>query len=302
MRGAYTVAALLWIAGCGGGSGSGSAPTATATVAASATPTVAASATATTIATESPTPERTATPTTPATAPPTNTPPATATPVTPTAIPATATHTPAPTETPTETPTPTRPVGPLVSAFGLADTNGTFDEQAGTDPFGRPVFGRQTNSAFLIYVEGRPGASGLPVATNLLSSVRDSPVGRPDLQILSNRDLGNGSLEVCDKSFPDAGGVPAVDGADFALEQSVSDALNDLGCRFRVFTEPGFACTQDNNGNFLFESAGSTVQFCALVSDAIPFPAGDTVLTARLRDTAGNAGPAIEIVVRIRGS
>lgn len=298
MRGAYTVAALLWIAGCGGGSGSGSAATATPTVAATATPTAPAAATATTVATGTPTPEPSATPT----APPTNTPPPTATPVTPTAIPATATHTPAPTETPTETPTPTRPVGPLVSAFGLADTNGTFDEQAGTDPFGRPVFGRQTNSAFLIYVEGRPGTSGLPVATNLLSSVRDSPMGRPDLQILSNRDLGNGSVDVCDKSFPDAGGVPAVGGSDFALEQSVSDALNDLGCRFRVFAEPSFACTQDNNGNFLFESAGSTIQFCALVSEAIEFPAGDTVLTVRLRDTAGNVGPATEIVVRIRGS
>jgi hypothetical protein len=140
----------------------------------------------------------------------------------------------------------------------------------------------------------------LPVATNVLSSVLNSPAGRPDLQLLSSRALGDGSPAVCDNSFPNEGGVPAVQPPDFAVEQAVSDALNDFGCRFRVFGEPGFACTQDNNGNFRFAGQATTVQFCSLVNDAVTFPSGDTVLTVRLRDTAGNVGPATEIVVRIR--
>jgi len=163
------------------------------------------------------------------------------------------------------------------------------------------VFGRQVGDGFILFVEGRPGASGLPVATNLLSSVRDRPEGRPDLQIQASRALGDGSGAVCDRAFPNDGGVPAVEPPSFAVEQAISDAMNDLSCRFRMFLEPNFACTQDNNGNFRFASLGSSTQFCTLVNEAIPFPAGDTVLRVRLRDTAGNAGPVAEIVVRVRG-
>lgn len=232
--------------------------------------------------------------------PPSATPASTSTPVLPTATAPAPTASPTAQPTATFTPTATHPTGPVVSSFGLADTNGTFDEPAGSDPLGRPIFGRQTGGGFLVFVEGRPGPSGLPVATNMLSSVLNSPAGRPDLQMLSSRALGDGSPAVCDNSFPGEGGVPAVQPPDFAVEQTVSDALNDLGCRFRVFSEPGFACTQDNNGNFRFATQATTVQFCSLVTDAVTFPAGDTVLTVRLRDTAGNVGPATAIVVRIR--
>jgi hypothetical protein len=118
--------------------------------------------------------------------------------------------------------------------------------------------------------------------------------------VVSNRALGNGSTAVCDKAFPDAGGVPAVEPPDFGFVQAVSDALNDFSCRFRPFSEADFACTQDNSGSFLFGNGGSTVQFCTLVSDALTFPTEDTVLTVRLRDTAGQAGPTSQIVVRVR--
>jgi len=37
----------------------------------------------------------------------------------------------------------------------------------------------------------------------------------------------------------------------------------------------------------------------SLVSTAIQLPVGDTTLTARLRDTGGNVGPASSIVVRV---
>jgi len=75
--------------------------------------------------------------------------------------------------------------------------------------------------------------------------------------------------------------------------------LNDWSCRFKVYAETDFACTQDTNGNFLFASAASTVQFCTLVNDVLTFPTGDTILTVRLLDTAGNAGPSTQVVVRI---
>ncbi len=246
-------------------------------------------------------PPATATPTT-AVVPPTFTPtpvvvPPTSTPVPPTVSP---TWTSAPTAMPTPTPTPF--TGPIVSGFGLADSAGTFDEPVGTDAAGRRIFGRQQGAGFILFVEGRPGTSALPVATNTLSTVLDAPVGRPDLQILVDRPLGDGSAAVCDKSIPKAGGVPGIETPGFPLEQPVSDAMNDLACRFRVFSEPDFACTQDRNGNFQYSSVASTVQFCTLVNDAIPFPPGDTIVTVRLRDTAGFVGPAAQIVVRIRGN
>ena len=298
-RGVALGTLLLVGSGCGGGGGGGGTapPPTTAVPTAVATATSVATATTTTVPTRTPT-QALPSPTVPPSA--TVAPQASATP-TNTLAPPTSTPSTVPTPEPTSTPTATPLTGPLVSAFGLADTNGTFDVPAGRDALGRPLFGRQFGSGFLLFVEGRPGPSGLPVATNLVSSVAGLPTGRPDLQVLVSRDLGDGSADVCDKAFPETGVVPAVDPPSFALEQEVSDALNDLACRFRLYTEPGFACTQDNNGNFLFASPGSTLQFCTLVNDAFPFPAGETVVTARVRDTAGNVGPATEIVVRITG-
>lgn len=288
-----TCVILATLAGCGGGGGgSSAAPTETPTSAPTRTHT-APPPTETLQPTETSVPD-TPTPRSTDTAVPTRTPT-----ISPTSTPS---PSPSPSPTHTFTPTPTPPVGPIVAAVGLADTNGTFDEPTGEDPSGRPIFGRQVGDGFLIYVEGRPGPSGLPVGDNILSSNRDDPAGRPDLQIVANRPLGDGSAEVCDKSFPDVGGVPAVTGVPFALDQPTSDAMNDLACRFRRYTEPDFACTQDRNGNFRFASLGTTLQFCSLINELDSFPAGDTVVTVRLRDTAGNVGPAVELVVRISGA
>jgi prepilin-type processing-associated H-X9-DG protein len=218
--------------------------------------------------------------------------------------PPTATHTPVP-PTPTPLPptatfTPTPPIGPRVSAFGIADSTGIFNQPTGTDAEGRAVYTRPRGDEFIIYVEGRAGTSGLGVGTDRLSFRPGDPTSQPDLQIESTQPLGNGSASVCDGSFPDAGGVPAVDPPDFGAVEEVSAALNDLACRFKVFAETDFACTQDSNGNFLFADGSSTVQFCTLVSEALTLPGGDTVLSVRLRDTAGNAGPISQIVVRVR--
>jgi hypothetical protein len=189
----------------------------------------------------------------------------------------------------------------VITAFGVADPSGTFNEPTGKDDQDRTVFSRQSGSGFIIYIEGRPGPSRLAVGTQLLDSRPNEPARQPDLQMESSAALGNGSVAVCDDSFPAPGGVPAIDPWDFAPSQPVSDALNDLSCRFRAFRDTDFACTQDSSGNLIFGNSGSTLQFCTLVDDALTFPNAPTVLTARLRDTAGNAGPPAQIVVRITG-
>lgn len=276
--------ALLMLAGCGGGGGSSAAsPTATPSEA-PATRTPTSVPTVTLVPTHTPSPEPTATLV------------PTSTPVTPDDTP-----TPEPTATPepTEVPTPTPLTGPVVVAFGVAEGGGAFSQATGTDEQGRSIFARQSGSGFILYVEGRSGLSGLPIATNLLSTLHDDPIGQPDLQIVSSRSLGNGSASVCDRAYPNVGGVPATDPPDFSFVQPVSDALNDFACRFRVFPETDFACTQDNNGYLVFSNRGADLQFCTLIGDSMKFPPGDTLLTVRLRDSAGRAGVSAQIVVRV---
>jgi len=275
------------LAGCGGGGGKGASappPTSSPTTPPppSLTPTRASTATAT--LTEVPTPE----PTDTSTVAPTGT--------------ATETPTSTPTKVATHTPTSTPLIGPLVTTIGVADASGTFNTSIETDSQGRPVYIRTASRGFTVYVEGRPGVSGLPVSTQLLNTRPDDPGRQPDLQILSSRDLGNGSVAVCDRSLPTAGGIPQVDPAEFFETQATSDALNDFACRFKAYPEADFACTQDNAGNLLFANEASTIQFCMLVDQNVTFPVGDTVLTVRLRDTAGNAGATRQVVVRIVGA
>ena len=163
------------------------------------------------------------------------------------------------------------------------------------------MFARRVGMAFIIYIEGRPGPSRLAVGSSRFNYKPGDPTEQPDLQIESGNDLGRATVSVCDGAFPVRGGVPAVEPPTFDLVTPVSDALNDFGCRFKTFLETDFACTQDRRGNYAFINASSTAQFCTLVDDALTFPNTDTVLTARLRDTAGNAGPSAQIIVRVTG-
>lgn len=189
-----------------------------------------------------------------------------------------------------------------MTALGVADASGTFNTSIETDSQGRPVYIRTSSRGFTFYAEGRPGLSGLPVATQLLNSRPNDASRQPDLQVLSSRNLGNGSAAVCDRSLPVVGGVPAVEPPEFGEVQSTSDALNDMACRFKAFLEADFACTQDSGGNLLFANPASTAQFCILVDENVAFPSGETVLTVRFKDTAGNAGPSKQVVVRIVGA
>ncbi|GBD27385.1 hypothetical protein HRbin30_02732 [bacterium HR30] len=189
--------------------------------------------------------------------------------------------------------------GPIVTAFGVADVGGQVNEPIGQDEAGRAIFSRTEEAGFILFVEGRPGRSQLPVSTVVFNPKRGDPLAQPDLQIQVNRALGDGSEVVCDATYPRVGGVPGTLLGMFDPIQSVTDALNDLGCRFRVFPEPDFACTQDRGANFVYRNPSSTVQFCALINDALTFPPGDTIVTVRLRDIGGNVGEPAQVVVRV---
>jgi hypothetical protein len=207
------------------------------------------------------------------------------------------------TPSPTTTATPTQALGPLVSFLGLTRSDDTLIAASGTTNDGLPFFTVLTGTGFSIVVEGAPGGSGVSVGNSAFSA--DNRSAYPDLQVEVSRSLGNGSSAVCDNSGPTAGGVPAIDPPGFTPTQTNINAVNDLGCRFvdgnnqpvgRKETE---ACVQFRTGEHGFVSPASTVQFCGLITSVLQFPPGDTLVTARLRDTGGNVGPIAQMVVRV---
>jgi hypothetical protein len=215
---------------------------------------------------------------------------------------ATPTSTITPTATITRTPTPTLPpsAGPRITYFGLITAFNTELKTTITDDFGRPVFIRQVGAGFFIVVEVQPGTSGRAVATETFNSNPDDPSARPDLQILSSRDLGNGSTAICDTG-PPRGGVPGIDPPDFdPTSQAVADALNDFSCRFDFHTNEN-PCTLDDSGNPAYLRGGTTLQFCTItvLGVELHFPPGDTTLVVQVRDDRGNLGFPESIVVRV---
>ncbi len=212
-----------------------------------------------------------------------------------------ATFTRTPTETFTLTPTPAVPVGPVITYFGLATAADETIAPSGEVIDGAPVYTRRFGSGFSIVVEAGPGASFRPVAPFTFNAS-----GSPDFQIQVDRPLGNGSGEVCDDTPPVLGGVPAIAPPMFSTDQDVVDTLNDLSCRFvdgqnRTIGRncSGDPCLIMRNGSFGCAGDDSTVQFCGLVSQNLTFPDGDTLVSARTRDSFGNVGPVAQIIVRI---
>ncbi len=217
--------------------------------------------------------------------------------------------TPPATATPRATSTPGSGIGPKITFFGIIRADGTEVLPTGEASDGTPVFSRSNGSGFSIVVEGAPGVFGYQVAP---SSYQPDLVTFPDLQIQSNRTLGNGSLAVCDITDPRAegtpvigGGIPAINPPAFDLSESTIDAVNDFACRFRdgagnpIARTRAEACVLFSNGDYGFVSTETTTQFCGAVDGVMPFPSGDTLLTARLRDVNGNVGPQEQIIVRI---
>jgi len=261
----------------------------------------------------------------PSPAAPTPTPPATATVAiprtqTPTAPPTSArSGTPVPTATaalPTPTvttartaqpasPTPSSSsTGPVITFFGLARSDDTLLPPDTTTPGGLAVYLRTNGVGFSLVVEGKPGSNRQPVGR---SSYQSDLSSLPDLQIEVSRSLGNGSPDVCDNAGPTAGGVPAIDPPRFDSSGEVTDAVNDLACRFvdgsghPLGRGPSEGCILFSGGDQGFVDSSSTIQFCGAVGRALAFPSGDTTVTARLLDVNGTAGAMAQLVVHVGG-
>ena len=143
----------------------------------------------------------------------------------------------------------------------------------------------------MIIVEGKPRLSNLEAGRRVFAYKPDDPDSRPDLEIQSTRDLGDGSAAVCDRRRPEIGGIPGIKPPSFANTKKVNEVLNDFSCRFEIFTESMSACTLTKHGDFAFVNSESTIQYCMIVARAWNFPMGDTLLSVRLRDKDGNPGP-----------
>jgi hypothetical protein len=150
-------------------------------------------------------------------------------------------------------------------------------------------------------IEGQRGTSGVDIGTNTMPGGTD----RGDLQVLMSRSIGNGSALKCDNGpAPNPfGGVPGINPPVFGPGQAVTDAIQDVACRFTIHTEARFACTKNRSGDFGFVSCSNTQscakQFCFQVPLSANFQMGDTIVAMQLRDLAGNLGPKKEIVIRV---
>ena len=208
-----------------------------------------------------------------------------------------------PTPVPSASPIPTQPtgkqvkarkgelIGPIVTFFGAARADGTTVEPKAVDKKGIPTYVTAVGSGFMLVVEAKPGLSGFEPSRRVFAYVPGDPTSRPDLEIEATRDMGDGSPAVCDRRRPNIGGIPGIKPPSFAETQRVSDAINDLACRFETFVESDASCTQTKGGDYSFINKDSTTQFCMIVARAWAFPPGETLLSVRLRDSEGNPGP-----------
>ncbi|HVO24280.1 MAG TPA: hypothetical protein VMW56_11685 [Candidatus Margulisiibacteriota bacterium] len=199
-------------------------------------------------------------------------------------------------------PLPTRPVGkqakagkgaaigPVVTFFGAARADGSTVEPVSVEK-GVPVYRSEVGSGFMLVVEVKAGESGYEPGRRVSAYVPGDPKVRPDLEIETSRDMGNGSPEVCDRQRPNIGGIPGINPPSFAETQKISDAINDFGCRFETFIESDGSCTLSKSGDYSFVSKDTTTQFCMIVARAYIFPVGKTLLSVRVRDSEGNPGP-----------
>jgi hypothetical protein len=195
--------------------------------------------------------------------------------------------------------TPTPRPGADVSFVGLARPDDTLIEPVGVTKEGWPIFERPFGYGFTIVIEGKRGPNNRQPGL-----ITFDEFGRPDLQIVVSRALGDGSATVCDDMPPIIGGVPA--SAGFAETQEISDAMNDFGCRFvdgsglpmgRGRSEE--ACTRFEDGGFRFVNPDSRVQFCGPIAPPFGFAVGDTNVLVRLRDQSDQVGPSVSFVIRI---
>ncbi len=188
-----------------------------------------------------------------------------------------------------------QPIGPVITHFGAARADGLPVQPASVEN-GIPTYLTQAGAGFILVVEAKPGLSGHEVARRVYAHSPGDPTVRPDLEIISNRPLGDGSAAVCDRLRPNIGGIPAA--KSFAETEEITAAINDFSCRFETHNDNESACTVNQNGDFSFVSPDTTQQFCMVVARAWAFPVGDTILTVRVRDVQGNPGPPKQLRIR----
>ncbi len=186
---------------------------------------------------------------------------------------------------------PGEPIGPVVTYFGAARADGLPVEPKSVDRQGVPTYESAVGSGFMLVIEAKPGLGSFEVGRRVFVHVPDNPAARPDIEIIANRPLGDGSAAVCDRRPPNMGGVPAVSPARFDETQAISDAMNDLACRFETFNESEMSCTVDKLGNYKFVDGATTNQFCVIVARSFAFAEGTTEVSVRLKDVEGNPGP-----------
>jgi hypothetical protein len=195
----------------------------------------------------------------------------------------------------------------VITFFGLTRADDTPIDSNGTTPGGVPIFSRTVGSGFSIVIEGMPGPHSV-CAGGVCGTAAYEPAltSFPDLLVEVSQRLGNGSPAVCDASGTTAGGVPAINPPSVDPTQTNINAVNDLGCRFEdgngnpvARTSQSDSCILLPSGDSTFGSPNSTMQFCGFIGKVLEFQSGDTVVTARLRDLAGNLGPSSQIVVRV---
>jgi hypothetical protein len=245
-----------------------------------------------------PTPTRTGTPTV---AGPTPTRTRTRTPTVPGPPTATATATRPPSPTPTAT---SSASGPVIAFLGLTRADDFLLQPTGMSG-GIPVYTPQFGYNFSIIVEAMPGSSRFAVGN---STFRAGDF--PDLEIEVTHALGDGSTAVCDDMPPTLGGVPAINPPDFNPDPTVSDRINDLSCRFVDGTgmKVGRSCGDatscvlniDGQHGCVSPAPPTTTQYCGFINQALAFPSGDTVISARVRDVRGNPGPVAQILIRVQ--
>lgn len=185
-------------------------------------------------------------------------------------------------------------LGPKMTFMGIASADGRAIAPIGFLPDGTPVYFRNSGLGFEIVIEAAASPDGTAPGTAVYDSILDDPTRRPDLQLEIDHALGDGSGEICDEN-----GIPGIDPADFSLTQGVSDILNDLGCRFRVFTTPTTACTFDAFGQPSFLAKGTRAQFCFAVNGFTEFPRGESTLALQLRDRNGKLSAQHRMILRV---
>jgi hypothetical protein len=195
----------------------------------------------------------------------------------------------------------------VITFFGVTNGDDTLVSPVGAAEDGTPIYERPAYN-FSLVIEGRPGGTKSPIGTSTFNWDPSDPSALPYLLIEASEPLGaNPTTAVCDDTPGNLGGVPATDPPDFSLTQSVADVINDFACRFKdgAGTRNGRvaddACTlfPDDPQPYHYVNSRSTIQFCGLITAPIAFPVGDTRVTARVRDVAGNRSAPSIIIIRV---